>query len=135
MHTNDIPANGITVHEAPNSYTVHEFIRYLKASKVFTSKQSVVIDNVFIYFEDLNVYKAIIQINPSMMKKAKRLNLNSGYVTIYFDGPTPMKLRFDEDVNHELDKGKYIAIYDIHRITCSVYPGEESETSQIKRIQ
>ena len=114
---------------------VHEFIKHLKSSKVFSSKQSVVIDNVFIYFEDLNVYKVVLQINPSMMKKAKRLNINNEYQTIYFDGPTSMKLRFDEDTKRELDKGKFIAIYDIHRTSCSVYPGEESEDVQMKRIQ
>ena len=114
---------------------VHEFIKYLKSSKVFSSKQSIVIDNVFIYFEDLNVYKVVLQVNPSMMKKAKRLNINGEYITTYFDGPTGTKLRFDEDTKHELDKGKYIAIYDIHKTSCNVYPGEETEDAQMKRIQ
>ena len=114
--------------------TVHEFIKYLKMSKVFSSKQSVVIDNVFIYFEDLKVYKVVLQINPTMKKKAKRLNINSDYITTYFDGPTDTKLKFDEDTKHELDKGRFIAIYDIHKTSCSVYPGEETEDSQLKRI-
>ena len=114
--------------------TVHEFIAHLKSTKAFTMKQSVVIDNVFIYFEDLKVYKAILQINPSMMKKAKRLGIDSGYITYYFDGPTSTKLRFDEDTKHELTKGRFIAIYDIHKITCSVYHGEESEDAQLKRL-
>ena len=136
MHTDDMPTKGITVHApASSGFTVHEFIKYLKTSKVFTLKQSVVIDNVFIYFEDLNVYKVVLQINPSMMKKAKRLNINSEYITAFFDGPTPTKLKFDEDVKHELDKGRFIAIYDIHRIACSVYPGEETEDAQVRRIQ
>lgn len=117
-----------------DSLTVHEFIKHLKTTKIFTAKQSIVIDNVFIYFEDLKVYKAVLQINPSMMKKAKRLNINSEYITIDFDTPTQTKLRFDEDIKHELDKGKFIAIYDIHRITCNVYPGEESEETQMKRM-
>lgn len=114
---------------------VHDFIKHLKTSKVFTAKQSVVIDNVFIYFEDLKVYKVVLQINPSMMKKAKRLNINNEYITVFIDGPTSTKLRFDEDTKHELDKGKFIAIYDIHRITCNVYPGEETEQAQMKHIQ
>ena len=113
---------------------VHEFIKHLKTSKIYSSKQSLVIDNIFIYFEDLNVYKVVIQINPSMMKKAKRLNITNEYITVYFDGPTPMKLKFDEDTKHELDKGKFIAIYDIHRINCNIYPGEEAEDVQLKNV-
>ena len=113
---------------------VHEFIKHLKLSKVFSAKQSIVIDNVFIYFEDLKVYKVVLQVNPSMMKKAKKLNINSEYITMFMDGPKQTKLKFDEDIKHELDKGKYIAIYDIHRITCSVYPGEENEEAQMKRL-
>ena len=116
-----------------DNMTVHEFIKHLKMTKIVTAKQSIVIDNVFIYLDNLKVYKAVLQINPSMMKKAKRLNINSEYITIDFDTPTQTKLRFDEDTKHELDNGRYIAIYDIHRITCNVYPGEESEETRMKR--
>ena len=111
---------------------VHEFIKHLRLNKTFSSKQSVVIDNIFIYFEDLKVYKVVIQVNPAMMKKAKKLNITNEYITVFFDGPTATKLKFDEDTKHELDKGKFIAIYDLHKITCNVYPGEETEQEQLK---
>ena len=109
---------------------IHDFVKQLKLMKVFTSKQSVVIDNIFIYLEDLKVYKVVLQINPSMMKKARRLGLKNQYQTTYFDNCN-IKLRFEEDNKNILDKGKYIAIYNIGTTNCSIYPGEESITDAV----
>ena len=110
---------------------IHDFVKQLKLMKVFTTKQSVVIDNIFIYIEDLKVYKVVLQVNPSMMKKARRLGVNSEYKTTYFDNCN-MKLRFDEDTKHILDKGKYIAIYNIGTTNCSIYPGEDNEIDAVQ---
>ena len=103
---------------------VHDLVKQLKLMKVFTTKQSVVIDNIFIYIEDLNVYKVVIQVNPSMMKKARRLGISKEYTTTYFN--ETMRVKFDEDTKHILDKGKYIAIYNVGTTNCSVFPGEDS---------
>lgn len=109
---------------------VHDFVKQLKLMKVFTTKQSVVIDNIFIYLEDLKVYKVVLQVNPSMMKKARRLGVNTEYKTTYFDNCN-IKLRFDEDTKHILDKGKYIAIYNVGTTHCSIYPGEDNEQDAV----
>ena len=99
--------------------------------KIFTTKQSVVIDNIFIYIEDLKVYKVVLQVNPSMMKKARRLGVSSEYQTTYFND-NPMTIRFEEDTKHVLDKGKYIAIYNVGTTNCSVYPGEDNEEDAVR---
>ena len=109
---------------------IHDFIKQLKLLKVFTTKQSVVIDNIFIYIEDLKVYKVVLQVNPSMMKKARRLGIKTEYQTTYFDNCN-IKLRFDEDTKHILNKGKYIAIYNVGTTNCSIYPGEENITDAV----
>ena len=109
---------------------IHDFIKQLKLLKVFTTKQSVVIDNIFIYIENLKVYKVVLQVNPSMMKKARRLGIKTEYQTTYFDNCN-IKLRFDEDTKHILNKGKYIAIYNVGTTNCSIYPGEENITDAV----
>ena len=113
---------------------VHDFVHHLMLSKVFTSKQAVVIDNVFIYFDDLKVYKVVLQINPSMMKKAKRIGLNNTYQTIYFDGPSLMKLKFDEDNKDDVAKGRFYCVYNLHTRTANVYNGEETEKQQLMNL-
>ena len=110
---------------------IHDFVKQLRLMKVFTSKQSVVIDNIFIYIEDLKVYKVVLQVNPLMMKKARRLGIKSEYQTTYFD-VCPITLRFAEDTTHALDKGKYIAIYNVGTTSCSVYPGEDNEQDAVR---
>ena len=112
---------------------VHDFVKRLKLMKIFTSKQSVVIDNIFIYIEDLKVYKVVLQVNPSMMKKARRLGIKTEYQTTYFDNCN-IKLRFDEDTKHILNKGKYIAIYNVGTTKCSIYPGEEKEEEAVYNV-
>ena len=52
---------------------IHDFVKDLKLSKTFTQKQCIVIENLYIYFEDLMVYKVVIAIHPDMLKKAKKL--------------------------------------------------------------
>ncbi len=112
---------------------IHEFIKHLKLTKIFTSKQSVVIDNIFIYFDNLRVYKVVLQVNPTMMKKAKRLGINSEYQATLFKN-NAITLRFKEDTKHILDKGKYIAIYNVGTTNCSIYPGEDDETEAIRNV-
>ena len=68
-----------------NGISVHEFVKDLKTAKLFTAKQCLVIENLYIYFKDMKVYKVIIAVNPSMLKKAKKLGLNSQYITTFFD--------------------------------------------------
>lgn len=109
--------------------TLHEFVKDIKIAKVFTQKQTVVIENLYIYFEDLKVYKVVIAVNPLMMKKAKKLGLNSQYVTSFMDD---VKIRVD-DLN--VSKGRYIAIYDPNNADCSIYPGEESERDQERKLK
>ena len=51
--------------------TIHQFVKDMKLAKVFTQKQCLVIENLYIYFNDLKVYKVIIALNPLMMKKQR----------------------------------------------------------------
>lgn len=109
---------------------LHDFVKDLRLSKVFTTKQCIVIENLLIYFKDLKIYKVIISINPNQLKKAKKLGISSQYKTIIFDD-IPIKIT---DVKN-VDKGNYIAIYNLNTLECSIYPGEESEEKQIQRIK
>ena len=120
-----------------NGISVHEFVKDLKTAKLFTAKQCLVIENLYIYFRDMKVYKVIIAVNPSMLKKAKKLGLNSPYITTFFDDVkiTIPNLKPDGrgSVSH-VSSGSYIALYNVNDQTCSVFKGEESEEEQISKL-
>lgn len=108
---------------------LHQFVNDLKLSKAFTQKQCLVIDNLYIYFNNLKVYKVIIAVNPDMMKKAKKLGFTSCYKTIFIDD-VPIKV--DEQ---KVDKGKYIAIYNPNNTNCTICHGEVDEEEQIRNLK
>ena len=112
-----------------NGVSIHEFVKDLKSSKAFTAKQCLVIENLYIYFRDLKVYKVIIAVNPSMLKKAKKLGLNGQYTTIYFDD-VPINIP-----NLNVSSGSYIALYNPNDGTCSVFNGEETEEEQRAKLE
>ena len=111
-----------------NGISVHEFVKDLKTAKLFTAKQCLVIENLYIYFKDMKVYKVIIAVNPSMLKKAKKLGLNSPYITTFFDD-VPINIP-----DLKISSGSYIALYNVNDQTCSVFKGEESEEEQISKL-
>lgn len=109
--------------ENPRDVNIHDFVKDLKLSKLFTQKQCRVIENLYIYFEDLMVYKVVIAIHPDMLKKAKKLglNTNTGYITTYMDN---IKLNV-KSLLPKTEKGKFIAIYNPNNAECSIYTGED----------
>ena len=123
------PIKGINKDQRSPAVGLHEFVKDLKSAKVFTTKQCLVIENLYIYFRDLKVYKVIIAVNPLMLKKAKKLGLNSQYITTYFDD-TPISIP-----NLSLSNGSYIALYNLNDGTCSVFNGEETEEEQRAKLE
>ena len=111
-----------------NGISVHEFVKDLKTAKLFTAKQCLVIENLYIYFKDMKVYKVIIAVNPSMLKKAKKLGLNSQYITTFFDD---IKISIP---TLNISSGSYIALYNVNDQTYSVFSGEESEEEQMAKL-
>ena len=111
-----------------NGISVYEFVKDLKTAKLFTAKQCLVIENLYIYFKDMKVYKVIIAVNPSMLKKAKKLGLNSQYITTFFDD---IKISVP---NLNVSSGSYIALYNVNDQTYSVFSGEESEEEQMAKL-
>ena len=111
-----------------NGISVHEFVKDLKTAKLFTAKQCLVIENLYIYFRDMKVYKVIIAVNPSMLKKAKKLGLNSQYITTFFDD-VPINIP-----DLKISSGSYIALYNVNDQTYSVFSGEESEEEQMAKL-
>lgn len=113
---------------------IHDFIKQLRLTKVYTSKQTTVIDNLYIYFNNMKVYKVIVAVNPNMSKKAKRLGLHSDYITTYFDDvPITIEGEYIEGPIN-INKGKYIVIYNPNSGKATVYPGEETEQEQLSNL-
>lgn len=112
--------------------SIHDFVKYLKLTKLFTQKQCLVIENLYIYFHDLKVYKVIVAVNPSMMKKAKRLGIDTNYKTTFFDD---VEIRIDDKKMKNIDKGRFIAIYNPNNSECSIFKGEETEEEQEKKLK
>ena len=116
---------------------LHQFVKDLKLNRMVTQKQCTVIDNLFIYFNDLKVYKVVIQANPLMMKKAKKLGIDREYVTIFMDDiPIKVDTTYSALADKELhvEHGKYIAIYNPNTADCGIYHGEESEEDQLRNL-
>ena len=118
---------------------IHQFVKDLKLAKCFTQKQCVVIENLFIYFNDLKVYKVIVYTNPDMSKKAKKLGFGNVYKTIIMDEiPIYVKdlnLAAGAASGHACNKGKFIAIYNPNTTECTICTGEESEEEQIEKLK
>ena len=105
---------------------IHEFVNDLMKAKVFTSKQCIVIENLYIYVKDSEVYKVIVAVNPNMMKKAKKLGIDVPYKTYFME----VQLKLDP----KCSTGSYIILYDVNNKSCSVFNGEISEEEQMKKI-
>lgn len=108
---------------------IHTFVRDLKLAKCFTQKQTIVIENLFIYFNDLKVYKVVVYTNPDMRKKAKKLGFGNVYKTIIMDD-IPIYVK-----EYKCDKGKFIAVYNPNSGECTICTGEESEEEQIQKLK
>lgn len=106
---------------------IHEFVQSLRAAKVYTQKQCVVIENLYIYFKDSKVYKVIVSINPDQSKKAKKLGITRQYTTTFLDD-IPIK-------TENFKEGSFIAIYNVNNGDCSIFEGEVTEDEQMKRIK
>ena len=109
--------------------SLHELVKDLKITKQVPEKQCKYIDNLFIYFSDLKVYKVVVQVNPLMLKKARKVGLNSEYNIIFLDD---IPITVDKELN--VNKGNYIALYNPNNADCSIYCGEETEEEQAQRF-
>ena len=105
---------------------IHEFVSDLMKAKVFTSKQCIVIENLYIYVKDSEVYKVVLAVNPNLLKKAKKLGIDSLYKTYFME----VKLKLDP----KCSTGLFIILYDVNTKTCNIFNGEVSEEEQMKRI-
>lgn len=106
------------------------FIKDLKTSKVFTAKQCVVIESIYIYFTNLKVYKVIVAVNPSMLKKAKKLGLSSQYTTTFFDD-----ILISIPNIQNIEKGNFIMLYNPNTNQYEIFPGEVSEEEQMRNLK
>lgn len=96
-----------------SEFNIHSFVKDLKLKKYFTQKQTPFIDKIYIYFNDLNVYKVIIVAQQESMKICKKLGLLNIYNVF------------------EKDFGKLKIEYDPKNLDANLYTGEESESQQI----
>ena len=110
---------------------LHEYVKNIKLAGIFHQKQCTVIENLYIYFKDLRVYKVIVAVVPEMMKKAKRLGLYSQYtITCLKHCEYPIIVK-----EFDVSKGSYIAVYNPNTSECSIYDGEKDEMEQFKGLQ
>ena len=107
---------------------VNGFISELKRIGLFKVKQSIVVEGINIYVNDCEVYKIMLHVNPAMMKKAKKLGLESEYIIHDMTGKG-YKLLLDE----KCKKGKFIVMYDVGKNESYTYEGENSELEQARK--
>ena len=106
---------------------VYEFIKELRKQRLYTVKQSMYVENIFIYVEDSEVYKIILHVDPAMLKKAKKIGLNNEYVIHNIK----QKLQLEEKYN----KGRFIILYDTRNNNADIYEGETTEQEQYERLK
>ena len=107
---------------------VYDFIRNIKSQGLMKVKHCIVLESVYIYVKDGNVYKFILHVNPDMLKKAKKLGLDGEYISYH---PGNIKLKLEEKYR----KGSFIIIYDLSKNEANVYDGEVSEQEQIEKLK
>ena len=106
---------------------VYEFITELKKRGVFTVKQTMVIEGVNIYVKDCWVYRVVIHVDPSVLKKAKKLGLDREYIIHNMNE----RLKLED----KYSKGKVIIIYNTRKNTADVYEGENTEQEQVSKLK
>lgn len=109
---------------------IEELVSDLRAAKVFISKQTVVIENLFIYARAGRAYKVVVSIIPTMLKKAKRLGIHSQYTTTILED-IPLEL----DPSIKTNEQNLLILYNLSTNQYSVYSGEESEEEQLMKIR
>ena len=92
---------------------------YLKGN-VYTIKQLRFIENIFIYVDDLTVYKVVIGVNPLTLNKSKKYGLHEQF--IIYDNVDRVLLK--EDIKGT-SKGKYMYQYKPYNREINVWLGEE----------
>lgn len=108
-----------------SEFNIHSFVKDLKLKKYFTQKQTPFIDKIYIYFNDLNVYKVIIVAQQESMKICKKLGLLNIY-NVFEKDFGKLKIEYETAKN-----GKFLIIYDPKNLDANLYTGEESESQQI----
>ena len=106
---------------------IYEFVKDLRNKKVFTVKQSMVIESINIYVKDEIVYKIAIHVDPAVLKKAQKLGLKSEYIIREINE----RLKLED----KYKKGTFIIIYDCSKDEANVYGGEVSESEQYDRLK
>ena len=98
---------------------IFEVIKDLKLKKIFTTKQLKYIESVFFYIEDLTIYKFVIAVRPEMLKKAKKVGLNS-----LFDIHDNINIKIKEPISNT-SNGRFILIWNISFNEIMVAEGED----------
>ena len=109
---------------------VYEFIKELRRRELYTVKQSMVVEGIYIYVMDSKVYKIVIHSDPAMLKKAQKLGLNGEYVIHTFPNEE-IKLKLEE----KYAKGRNLIMYDTRKNVADCYEGEDSEEKQKERLK
>ncbi len=107
---------------------VYDYIKELKRKGLFKVKYSIVVENIILYVNNSCVYRVIFQVNPDMLKKAKKLGLNSSYVKCDIQSE---KIKLEDKYKN----GRIIIMYDITKDKADVYEGEISEEEQKNRLK
>lgn len=106
---------------------------------LYTTKQELVIDSVYIYANNGVAYNAVINIDTNTLKKAHRLGLitksqyESKVSTIYAKSEV-VNADLSQCLDEKQRKGRIIIVYTPRDGKGLVYGGEQSEEEQEKTI-
>ena len=106
---------------------VYDLIKDIRNKGIYTVKQSMVVENIFIYVDNSEVYKVILHVDPAMLKKAKKIGLNNEYVI--------HNIKQNVQLEDKFKKGRFIILYDTRKDNADVYEGEVTEKEQYERLK
>ena len=106
---------------------VFDLVKEIRNKGLYTVKQSMYVENIFIYIDNSEVYKVILHVDPAMLKKAKKIGLNNEYVIHNIK----QKLQLED----KYKKGRFIILYDTRTNNADVYQGEITEKEQYERLK
>ena len=91
--------------------------------RIFSELSLRLFERTLRFIDYLYIFLKYLQLWFFMLKKAKKLglNTNTGYITTYMDN---IKLNV-KSLLPKTEKGKFIAIYNPNNAECSIYTGED----------
>jgi len=107
----------------------YDFINKLRNDKLFTIKQLSYIEQIVLYISNLNVYKIIIYVYPTELKKARKIGLKDPIIVHEGNFGTI------KEPLPNTKSGKFMLIYKPYNQDITVWEGENVRLQSVQKYK